>query len=73
MLHCLAEMPGVTIDEHELHFTRSGKGPPLLLIQGLGGHTAHWGAHFPALLAQKLDVIEQPERVAGLVLEFLLD
>ena len=57
MLHCLAEMPGVTIDDHELHFTRSGKGPPLLLIQGLGGHTAHWGAHFPALLAQKLDVI----------------
>jgi 3-oxoadipate enol-lactonase len=40
-----------------LHHVRQGEGPPLLLIQGLGGHGAHWGRAFPAALAERLEVI----------------
>jgi pimeloyl-ACP methyl ester carboxylesterase len=50
-------MSTAAIGGRELYYTRTGSGPPVLLIQGLGGHGAHWGEEFPALLAERLEVI----------------
>lgn len=50
-------MPSATVNGHELYFTRFGEGPPLLMIQGLGGHSAHWDEPFPAALAERVEVI----------------
>ncbi|MEA2223817.1 MAG: hypothetical protein QOH83_2193, partial [Solirubrobacteraceae bacterium] len=36
-------MPNIDIDGTELYYERRGEGEPLLLIQGLGGNSLHWG------------------------------
>lgn len=53
----MADPKTTTVNGHELYITRTGVGPPLLLIQGLGGHSAHWGTRFPELLAERLELI----------------
>jgi 3-oxoadipate enol-lactonase len=50
-------MARATVNGHDLHYTRRGAGPPLLLIQGLGGHSAHWSEPFLGLLAERVEVI----------------
>jgi len=48
-----------------LHHVRRGSGEPLLLIQGMSGHTLHWGESFLSLLERDFDVISIDHRNTG--------
>ena len=50
----------------ELHHERRGSGEPLLLIQGMSGHTLHWGEPFLSALEPHFDVIAIDHRNTGL-------
>ena len=58
-------MPNIDIDGTELYYERRGAGEPLLLIQGLGGHSAHWGEPFLSELERDFDVVVYDQRGAG--------
>jgi pimeloyl-ACP methyl ester carboxylesterase len=49
-----------------LHHERRGSGEPLLLIQGMSGHTLHWGEAFLSALEPHFDVIANDHRNPGL-------
>ncbi|MDX6706010.1 MAG: hypothetical protein QOI48_1856 [Solirubrobacteraceae bacterium] len=49
-------MPKIAIAETDLYYERRGEGEPLLLIQGLGGNSLHWGEPFLADLESDLAV-----------------
>ena len=49
----------------ELHVERRGDGEPLLLIQGMGAHSGHWGEPFLCELAEQLEVIAYDHRGIG--------
>ena len=49
----------------ELHVERRGDGEPLLLIQGLGGNSAHWGEDFLAALERDFELILYDHRGVG--------
>lgn len=48
-----------------LHHVRRGAGDPLLLIQGMSGHSIHWGEPFLADLERDFDVIAIDNRGTG--------
>lgn len=48
-----------------LFYLRSGRGAPLLLVQGMAGHHRMWGAEFLALLEPHFDVIMFDHRGIG--------
>jgi pimeloyl-ACP methyl ester carboxylesterase len=48
-----------------LHHVRRGSGEPLLLIQGMSGHSVHWGESFLAELDRDFDVIAIDNRGTG--------
>jgi 3-oxoadipate enol-lactonase len=48
-----------------LHHIRRGSGEPLLLIQGMSGHSLHWGDEFFDDLARDFDVIAFDNRGTG--------
>jgi len=50
----------------ELHHERRGSGEPLLLIQGMSGHTLHWGEPFLGALEPDFDLIAIDHRNTGL-------
>ena len=50
-------MPSVPVARCQLHVERRGGGEPLLLIQGMGGNSAHWGDAFIRELEPDFDVI----------------
>jgi pimeloyl-ACP methyl ester carboxylesterase len=50
----------------ELHYERRGSGEPLLLIQGMSGHSLHWGEPFLSLLEPDFDTIAIDHRNTGL-------
>jgi pimeloyl-ACP methyl ester carboxylesterase len=58
-------MPVVSAGEVELSYQRSGSGPPLLLIMGMGGTFSHWGAQFLEPLREDFDVIAYDHRGVG--------
>jgi len=58
-------VPSLTVGSHELHYVRRGDGPPLLLIQGLGGHHLHWGDAFLDALDPHFDLISFDHRGMG--------
>ncbi|HVL30649.1 MAG TPA: alpha/beta fold hydrolase [Solirubrobacteraceae bacterium] len=58
-------MATVTIDGTELFYERRGAGEPLLLIQGLGGHSLHWGDRFLDALEESFEVVVYDHRGAG--------
>ena len=50
----------------ELHYERRGSGEPLLLIQGMSGHSLHWGEPFLSALEPHFDAIAIDHRSTGL-------
>lgn len=58
-------MPKLTVAGTDLYYERRGGGEPLLLIQGLGGHSAHWGEPFLAELEGDFELVLFDNRGAG--------
>jgi pimeloyl-ACP methyl ester carboxylesterase len=58
-------MPTLTIDETDIYYERRGAGEPLLLIQGLGGHSLHWGDDFLGALEETFELVHYDHRGAG--------
>jgi len=55
----------VEVDGCSLHVERRGTGEPLVLLQGLSGHSGHWGEPFLEALARDFDVIAYDHRGTG--------
>jgi pimeloyl-ACP methyl ester carboxylesterase len=53
------------VGEIELDWERTGSGPPLLLIMGLGGTAFHWGEPFIDTLRDDFEVIVYDHRGVG--------
>jgi pimeloyl-ACP methyl ester carboxylesterase len=49
----------------ELQYERRGHGPPLLLIHGMGAHSAHWGEPFLSALESDFELILYDHRGTG--------
>ncbi|MGI8730194.1 MAG: alpha/beta fold hydrolase [Solirubrobacteraceae bacterium] len=58
-------MPRVPVGGSELQVERRGDGDPLLLIQGLGGDSTHWGEAFLDELSGDFEVIVYDHRGTG--------
>jgi len=58
-------VPKLPVAGTELYFERRGSGEPLLLIQGLGGHSGHWGERFLADLERDFELIVLDNRGIG--------
>jgi pimeloyl-ACP methyl ester carboxylesterase len=58
-------MATLTIDGTDIYYERRGSGEPLLLIQGLGGHSLHWGDDFLDALQDGFELILYDHRGAG--------
>ena len=58
-------VPRLPVAGTELYCERRGDGEPLLLIQGLGAHSAHWGERFLAKLERDLELILFDHRGVG--------
>jgi pimeloyl-ACP methyl ester carboxylesterase len=58
-------MPIVSAGEVELSYERSGAGPPLLMIMGLGGTYAHWDERFLEDLRRDYELIVYDHRGVG--------
>jgi 3-oxoadipate enol-lactonase len=65
-LRCsVRHVPSVAVAGTELHYERRGTGPPLLLIQGLGGNSLHWGEPFLSALEQDFELLLYDHRGVG--------
>ncbi len=58
-------MPNIDIAGNDLYYERRGAGEPLLLIQGLGGNSLHWGDDFLGGLETSFELILFDNRGAG--------
>jgi pimeloyl-ACP methyl ester carboxylesterase len=58
-------MPTLTIDGTDIYYERRGAGEPLLLIQGLGGNSLHWGDSFLDALEDTFELVLYDHRGAG--------
>ena len=58
-------MPNIDIAGNDLYYERRGAGEPLLLIQGLGGNSLHWGEGFLGGLEDSFELILFDNRGAG--------
>jgi 3-oxoadipate enol-lactonase len=58
-------MPVAHAGEVDLSYQRSGSGPPLLLVSGMGGTYSHWGEPFLAPLREDFDTIAYDHRGVG--------
>ncbi len=58
-------MPTLTVDGTELYYERRGAGEPLLLIQGMSGHSLHWGEEFLRLLECDFELVLYDHRGVG--------
>jgi 3-oxoadipate enol-lactonase len=58
-------VPKLSVAGTEVYYERRGSGEPLLLIQGLGGNSAHWGEAFLTQLEGDFDLIAFDNRGAG--------
>jgi 3-oxoadipate enol-lactonase len=58
-------VPTIDIAGTELYYERRGEGEPLLLIQGLGGNSLHWGEGFLGGLQDGFELILYDHRGAG--------
>ena len=58
-------MPTVNIAGTDLYYERRGAGEPLLLIQGLGGNSLHWGEGFLGGLEDGFELVLYDHRGAG--------
>ena len=58
-------MPTLDIDGTDIYYERRGAGEPLLLLQGLGGNSLHWGEGFLGGLEEMFELILCDYRGAG--------
>jgi pimeloyl-ACP methyl ester carboxylesterase len=58
-------VPTIDIAGTDLYYERRGEGEPLLLIQGLGGNSLHWGEGFLGGLEDGFELILFDNRGAG--------
>lgn len=58
-------MPKLPVAGIELYYERRGAGEPLLLVQGLGAHSGHWGERFLGELERDFELIAFDQRGAG--------
>ena len=58
-------MPTLDVDETDLYYERRGAGEPLLLIQGMSGHSLHWGEPFLAALERDFELVLYDHRGVG--------
>ena len=58
-------MPNIDIAGHDLYYERRGTGEPMLLVQGLGGNSLHWGEGFLGGLEDRFELILFDNRGAG--------
>ncbi len=61
----LPGVPKLPVAGSELYYERRGSGEPLVLIQGLGGHSAHWGEPFLCELERDFELVLFDNRGAG--------
>ena len=61
----LASMPTLTVNDTELHYERRGEGEPLLLVQGMTGHSLHWGEAFLCALERDFELVLYDHRGVG--------
>jgi pimeloyl-ACP methyl ester carboxylesterase len=61
----VSPVPTVPVDGSELHVERRGDGEPLLLIQGMGAHSAHWGEPFLRELERDFEIVLYDHRGIG--------
>ena len=58
-------MPRLSVPGSELHYERRGDAAPLLLIQGMGGNSRHWGEPFLRELKRDFELILYDHRGVG--------
>jgi pimeloyl-ACP methyl ester carboxylesterase len=58
-------MPTLDIDGTDIYYERRGAGEPLLLLQGLGGNSLHWGEGFLGGLDDMFELVLCDYRGAG--------
>ena len=58
-------MPTLDIDGPDIYYERRGAGEPLLLLQGLGGNSLHWGEGFLSGLEDEFELVLFDHRGAG--------
>src|ERR1700710_2310864 len=58
-------MPILTVNDTDLHVERRGAGEPLLLIQGMTGHSLHWGEEFLTALERDFELVLYDHRGVG--------
>ena len=58
-------MPLADLGTRKIYYERRGSGEPLLLIQGMAGHSKIWGEPFLSALARDFDVIVMENRGIG--------
>jgi len=58
-------VPTIDIAGTDLYYERVGEGEPLLLIQGLGGNSLHWGEGFLGGLQDDFELVLYDHRGAG--------
>jgi len=58
-------VPTIDIAGTDLYYERRGEGEPLLLIQGLGGNSLHWGEGFLGGLEDGFELVLYDHRGAG--------
>ena len=61
----VGNVPTVTVDETQLYYERRGAGPPLLLLQGMGANSLHWGEPFLAALERDFELVLYDHRGIG--------
>jgi 3-oxoadipate enol-lactonase len=58
-------MPTLTVNGTDLYYERRGSGEPLLLIQGMTGHSLHWGEAFLSALERDFELVLYDHRGVG--------
>jgi 3-oxoadipate enol-lactonase len=58
-------VPTLTANDTDLHYERRGAGEPLLLVQGMSGHSLHWGEDFLCALEAHFELVLYDHRGVG--------
>ena len=58
-------MPTLTVNDTELYVERRGEGEPLLLVQGMTGHSLHWGEPLLSALERDFELVLYDHRGVG--------
>jgi pimeloyl-ACP methyl ester carboxylesterase len=58
-------VPTLNVNDIELHYERRGDGEPLLLIQGMTGHSLHWGEPLLEALERHFELVLYDHRGVG--------